>query len=78
MTAYLDDPAMLDPHETLKTNVRRKLLAGAQNNGPGFAVYDVSDCRHPVLKASIELPGSQGHMGNFAPDGLTYYLGQSL
>ena len=28
-TAYLDDPAMLDPHETLKSNVRRKLLAGA-------------------------------------------------
>ena len=39
-TAYLDDPVMLDPHETLKTNERRKLLAGAQLNGPGFAVYD--------------------------------------
>src|SRR4029434_819400 len=29
-TAYLDDPVMRDPHETLKANVRRKLLAGAQ------------------------------------------------
>jgi len=52
-----------------------------QNNGPFFDVYDTSaDCRHPVLKSSIILdppayptpvPGSQGHMGNFAPDGRT-------
>jgi hypothetical protein len=75
---YLDDPVMLDPHETLKANPRRKLLAGGQNNGPGFVVYDVSDCTRPILKGSIDLPGSQGHMGNFAPDGLTYYLGQSF
>jgi LVIVD repeat len=75
---YLDDPVMLDPHETLKHNDRRKLLAGGQNNGPGFVVYDVSNCTQPVLKGSIDLPGSQGHMGNFAPDGLTYYLGQSF
>jgi hypothetical protein len=27
--------------------------------------------------ASITLPGSQAHMGNFAPDGLTYYVGQN-
>jgi hypothetical protein len=78
-TTSLNDPVMIDPHETLKHNDRRKLLAGAQNNGPGFVVYDTSaDCAHPVLKGSIELPGSQGHMGNFAPDGLTYYLGQSF
>ena len=78
-TAYLNDPVMLDPHETLKSNVPRKLLAGGQNNGPGFVVYDLSaDCAHPVLKGSTELPGSSGHMGNFAPDGLTYYLGQSF
>ena len=50
-----------------------------KNNGPNFAVYDISaDCRHPVLKSSIDLPGSEGHMGNFAPDGRTYYVGQSL
>jgi len=78
-TAYLNDPVMLDPHETLKSNVPRKLLAGGQNNGPGFVVYDLSaDCAHPILKGSTELPGSSGHMGNFAPDGLTYYLGQSF
>jgi hypothetical protein len=77
-SAYLDDPVMVDPHETLKHNDRRKLLAGAQNNGPGFVIYDTyADCSQPVLKSSIELTGSQAHMGGFAPDGLTYYLGQS-
>ena len=86
-TAYLDTPAMLDPHESLKVNQERKLLAGVQNNGPGFAIYDLSaDCRHPVLKASIpirimdavvepleEEHDAAGHAGNFTPDGLTYY-----
>jgi hypothetical protein len=78
-SAYLDDtPAMLTPHETLKHNDRRKLLVAGQNNGPNFAVYDTSaDCRYPVLKASIDLPDGSAHMGNFAPDGLTYYVGQS-
>jgi hypothetical protein len=48
-----------------------------QTTGSNFAVYDISaDCRHPVLKGSINLPGSQGHMGAFAPDGRTYYLTQ--
>src|SRR5688572_1985605 len=78
-TAYLDDTSsMLDPHETLKSNERRKLLAGARRDGPGFALYDLSaDCRRPVLKSDIELSGSSAHMGGFAPDGLTYYVGQS-
>ncbi len=34
-TAYLDDPVMLDPHETLKANQRRKLLAGAAKQRAG-------------------------------------------
>jgi hypothetical protein len=78
-TAYLDDtPAGRNPHETLKVNEARKLLAVAENNGPNFAVYDLSaDCRHPVLKSSITLPGSQAHMGGWAPDGKTYYVGQN-
>jgi hypothetical protein len=68
---------MLDTHESLNVNERRQLLAGVEYNGPGFAIYDVSaDCRHPVLKADIQLPGSEGHMGAFAPDGRTYYLTQ--
>ena len=78
-TAYLDTPAMLTPHETIKHNDRRHLLVAGQNMGEAFDVYDTSvDCRHPVLKSSIKLPGSSGHMGNFAPDGLTYYLTQTF
>jgi len=70
---------MLAPHETLKVNAGRKIMAAGQNNGPNFAVYDLSgDCRHPVRMSSIDLPGSKGHMGNFAPDGRTYYLTQSF
>ena len=79
VSTYLDDtPAMANPHETLRAHAGRKLLAAAENNGPNFAVYDLSaDCLHPALMASIELPGSEAHMGNFAPDGRTYYVGQN-
>jgi LVIVD repeat len=80
VSAYLDDTAAARaPHETLATNERSHLLVVAENNGPNFAVYDLSaDCRHPVFKSSIDLPGSQGHMGAFAPDGRTYYISQSF
>ena len=79
ITAYLDDTtSMLDPHETLKLNERRRLLAGSQRDGPGFALYDVSaDCRFPVLKSNVQLANSRAHMGGFAPDGNTYYVGQT-
>ena len=78
-TTYLDARAMWDPWESLKVNPRRKLLAAIQaDNGngeqPGFAIYDVSDCKKPVLKASVDLGVPlKGHAGNFAPDGRTYY-----
>jgi len=84
---YLDSRPMWDPWESLKVNVPRKLLAAVQadrGNGvdPGFAVYDISVCARPVLKASVTLPSPvKGHAGNFAPDGLTYYgaqLGTSI
>ena len=79
ITAYLDDTAsMLDPHETLKLNDRRALLAGSQRDGPEFALYDVSaDCRFPVRTATVLLTSSRAHMGGFAPDGNTYYVGQT-
>ncbi|TMA74418.1 MAG: hypothetical protein E6J67_12155 [Deltaproteobacteria bacterium] len=78
VSAHLTDtPAALAPHETVQTNDRSHLLVAGENGGPNFAIYDISaDCRHPVLKGSINLPGSQGHMGAFAPDGRTYYLTQ--
>ena len=84
---YLDSRSMWDPWESLKVNVPRKLLAAVQadrGNGtdPGFAVYDISVCAHPILKASVTLSSPvKGHAGNFAPDGLTYYgaqLGTSI
>ncbi|HLX46833.1 MAG TPA: hypothetical protein VKS82_00715 [Streptosporangiaceae bacterium] len=78
VTAYLNNTAAtLIPHETVQTDEQRHLLVVAEAGGPGFAVYDIKDCRHPVLKANIQLPGSQGHMGAFSPDGRTYYLTQS-
>jgi hypothetical protein len=79
-TAYLDDtPAGLNPHENIKVNEARKLLGLAQSNGPNFAVYDLSaDCAHPKLASSITVPQSSGHMGGWAEDGKTYYIGQSF
>ena len=78
VAAHLTDtPAALDPHETVHTNANTRILVAGQSGGQNFAVYDISDCRHPVLKSSLTLPGSNGHMGNFAPDGKTYYLSQN-
>jgi hypothetical protein len=80
ITAYLDDtPAGLNPHENVKVNTKRGLLALAQSNGPNFTVYDLTiDCAHPKLASNITVPGSSGHMGNWADDGKTYYIGQSF
>jgi hypothetical protein len=74
---------MLYPHEALKVNERRKLLATVRGDaGPEFDVYDVSgDCRQPQLLASVVTQAAPqapvhrmtGHEGSWAPDGLTYY-----
>jgi hypothetical protein len=80
IVTYLNDtPAIHDPHETLKVHIGRGLLAASEHTGTNFAVYDVSaDCTHPTLMSSIDLPGNDGHMGNFSQDGRTYYIGQSF
>jgi hypothetical protein len=60
-------------------NEARGLLGLAQNNGPNFAVYDLNgDCAHPKLASSISVSNSRGHMGGWADDGKTYYIGQSF
>ncbi|MDT7539253.1 MAG: hypothetical protein QOI82_2838 [Actinomycetota bacterium] len=75
----LRTPAMQSPHETLRLNKKRGLLAAAMSYPtfqPGVVdVYDVSqDCRAPVLKSSTPL-GVLGHESGFSPDGNTYYVG---
>ena len=76
---YIDSPTMRDPWESLHVNAKRKLLGAVESEngtgiGNGFEVYDVSDCRHPVLKSSIGLPNSHGHAGNWSQDGETFYV----
>ena len=79
-TAYLDDTAAgLNPHENNKVNQARGLLGLAQSNGPNFAVYDLNeDCAHPKLASAFDVPKGSGHMGGWAEDGKTYYIGQSF
>jgi hypothetical protein len=91
LTGYLQTSSMLDPWESLKVNEPRQLLMADQGTngggGPGVDVYDLSqDCRAPQLLASAAVgTGTDGgplapvkpigHEGAFAPDGLTYYIG---
>jgi len=82
-TAYLNARSFWQTWESLKTSTARHLVAAVQSDGgsgidPGFAVYDVTNCRQPVLKASVNLPippGTtiKGHAGAISPDGRTYY-----
>ena len=91
LTGYLQSISMLDPWESLKVNEPRQLLVSDQaangGGGPAVDVYDISeDCRFPQLLASVPIGTGKdggplapvapiGHEGAFAPDGLTYYIG---
>ena len=79
-TEYLSETAAgLNPHENNKVNRARGLLGLAQSNGPNFAVYDLNeDCAHPRLASTFDVPSSKGHMGGWAEDGKTYYIGQAF
>ena len=82
-SAYLNDPSMAEPWESLKVHERRQLLGAAQANSgggtqPGFALYDIStDCKHPQLlfagNIDVTPGGVRGHAGQFSKDGLTYW-----
>jgi hypothetical protein len=75
----IDSPAALAPHESVHTNANSRLLVMGETTGMNFAAYDISDCRHPVLKGSINASSSSfHHMGEFAPDGRTYYASQNF
>ena len=40
---------------------------------------DISDCRHPVLKGQVNASSTSfHHIGNFAPDGKTFYATQNF
>ena len=74
----LSTPAMLSPHESLRLNAKRGLLAadmGYPTTNPGVVdIYDVSqNCLKPVLKSSTPF-GIFGHESGFAPDGNTFYV----
>ena len=81
-TTWLTASAMIDPWESLKVNPARQLLGGDERSptfpnppGDGFSNYDISaDCKSPVLKADVHIPGSAGHSGQWAPDGKTFYV----
>jgi hypothetical protein len=76
-TTVLQTPAMKTPHESLRLNAKRGLLAavaGSPVTQVGIVdVYDLSeDCRQPSLMSSTPL-GILGHEGAFSPDGRTYW-----
>ena len=78
---HLDDPASLYDWEDGSVNPRRALLGSAESwmgAGPQPAVsfYDLSDCTHPHLLSSVQIPDPelQAHAGNFAYDGKTYWI----
>src|SRR3984893_17538637 len=83
-TAYLGDPAFLEPWESLRVNTKRKLLGGTRGLGLDpvadrfFAFYDISDCAHPVQLSVADVTGHIGHEGRFTDDGLTYYGTRSV
>ena len=77
LTDVLRTFAMQSPHESVRLNTKRGLLAavaGYPTWHPGVLdVYDIKeDCRKPVLQSSTPM-GIIGHEGGFSPDGKTYY-----
>ena len=74
-TGVLATPAMVDPWESLRVNVKRKLLVGDSNTNQFLDIYDISgDCRVPKLLSSTQMQTANGHEGWFSPDGMTYFM----
>lgn len=55
LVQILQSPAMLGPHESLQANEARKIIVATRGGGTAFDVYDASDCKNPVLAASINI-----------------------
>jgi hypothetical protein len=81
LVKYLTSPAMINPSESGVVDPGRKLYIAqnyaGQKDYPVLTtdIYDVSDCLHPVLKFSGVLPNSVVHVGDFSPDGKTFWAG---
>ncbi len=78
VTDVLRTAAFQSPHESVRLNQKRGLLAAVfaypTTQAGQVDIYDVSqDCRKPVLQSSTPF-GVLGHEGGFAPDGNTYWV----
>src|SRR4051812_22471029 len=74
-TDYLTAKGMGNTWESMKVNNPRGLLAAGHDSENVLDVYDVkSDCRHPQLLFSGDMPTGVGHEGTFSPDGKTFYM----
>jgi hypothetical protein len=74
-SAPLLSPAMQDPWESLRVNVKRKLLVADSNSTTYLDIYDLSaGCNAPRLLSSTDMAPAKGHEGWFSPDGMTYYM----
>lgn len=81
----IQSEAMLAPHEALHANEQRGVLIATRSGAATLDVYDISDCRNPVLASSIEITenplpstgpvsptnGYTGHAMCFSFDGRT-------
>lgn len=73
LISILQSPAMLAPHESLQANEARRIIVGTLVTGDKLDVYDARDCRHPVLKSTLTIPGFGGHALCLSDDGMTAY-----
>jgi len=74
VTAYLDSPGMIEANESLAISRSRKLMLGVAWSNPTVDIYDLGrDPGHPTLTSSTSIPGALLHMGEFSPDGRTFF-----
>jgi hypothetical protein len=74
VSTYLQSPGMIEANESLAISKSRKLLLAAAWSKPTFDIYDISrDPGHPTLLSTTSIPGAMSHMGEFSPDGRTFF-----
>lgn len=73
LVSIIQSPAMIAPHESLHANQARKIILATRVTGEQIDVFDASNCKHPVLKSSTNIPGYKGHAMCVTEDGMTAY-----